>query len=76
MTVPHPELAACVEAGAAARVANVDHGANPHLAGVRPRNSEADQAAAIKRCEAWWDGWEEVNKSKSLEREPSGHRFM
>ena len=64
------ELIACIDAGAAARAAGDDHGSNPHLAAVNPRALAHEQSDAILRCEAWWDGFEEADRSLSGPAEP------
>jgi len=56
------ELVSCLEKGANARRANVDHGANPYLsAPVMPHGpASREDRLNILRVDAWWDGWEEV----------------
>jgi hypothetical protein len=56
------ELVSCLEKGAEARRANVDHGANPYLtAPVIPHGpATREDRLNILRVDAWWDGWEEV----------------
>jgi len=56
------ELIACIDAGAAARTAGADHGSNPHLVVI----TTDLQTLQLQRCEAWWDGWEEVDRVLSL----------
>ena len=61
------ELIACMEAGTAAREADVDHGDNPHLEELRGGQSP-DTRMSMERISAWWDGWEEADKALSPAR--------
>lgn len=56
------ELVSCLEQGAEARRANVDHGANPYLSAPAIPHGPAtrEDRLNILRVDAWWDGWEEV----------------
>ena len=47
----------------AGEAADVDHGANPYIARLRPGMQPHDYTAVLQRCEAWWDGWEETDRS-------------
>lgn len=56
-------LVGCMEAGANARRAGLQHAHNPHLVRLKARHDAGfDTSAELARCEAWWDGWEEVNR--------------
>lgn len=58
------ELVACIEAGAAARQCNVVHFENPHLIPLGEAvRLGAEKACHLRRIEAWWDGWEEVDRA-------------
>ena len=56
------QLVSCLEQGADARRANVDHGANPYLTPpVIPHGpASREDRLNVLRVDAWWDGWEEV----------------
>lgn len=72
------ELVSCLEQGAEARRANVDHGANPYLSvPVIPHGpATREDRLNILRVDAWWDGWEEVPRGPAqvglpLEQKPA-----
>ena len=72
--VERTELIACMEAGTAARAADLDHGANPHLQALRNGVEPPESHMAMERISAWWDGWEEADRALSPRRVWREHR--
>ena len=58
----HADLIACVVEGAIARNRNIDSSQNPHLAALgNDTMNGSERNGHLRRADAWWDGWEELN---------------
>ncbi len=58
------DRAACLQAGARARLYGLAHGDNPHMNSLLfllPVVTTAE-VMQLDRVEAWWDGWEEADQ--------------
>lgn len=62
------KLIACMEAGTAARLVDIDHGENPHLVVLRRGTQPPETSILMERISAWWDGWEETHLALTPER--------
>ena len=77
LTLPaRADLIVCLVAGVIARKQGIDHGDNPYLV-----EALSDVALAgvewkwhLRLAEAWWDGWEEMNRIMNVDTDPEVRR--